>query len=359
MPAARFPFASPRTPLFAELDAVLHDALGTRFSAAVVRVEQGGRLRYERAYGRTRRAAPSFPCYADTRFDLASITKVFVATVALAYAARGTLALDAQLTNLVPEWRNTAHEPITLRRILAHDAGFKSGADYRTLLDKNVETFALTEPLAGPPSAAVIYSDLGFIALGTILTRARRTRSLARSVEDELIAWGATATAYRPRGPERSAIPATETDAWRGSVQGEVHDEKAYLMGGVAGHAGLFGTARDVALLGNWYLAALHGRSTPLDVTLTREAVREHAPHDVLRRGLGWALKTSDENSCGILMSPDTFGHTGFTGTSIWCDPQRDLNVVLLTNAVHFGRTDTRPIRAAVADAAVRATDRA
>jgi CubicO group peptidase (beta-lactamase class C family) len=337
----------------------VRSALGTRFSAAVVRVEQAGRLRFERAYGRTRADEPALPCAVDTRFDLASITKVFVSTVVLAGVARGALALDAPLTGLVPEWRDTDHAWITLRRILAHVAGFKSGADYRTLLDKNVESFALTEPLASPPGERVIYSDLGFIALGTILARANPSRSLAKTVEDELAAFGTTSTAYRPRGAERSAIPATETDVWRGSVQGEVHDEKAYLMGGVAGHAGLFGTARDVARLGEWYLAALHRRPTPLDPALAREAVLEEGPDAVLRRGLGWALKTSDENSCGARMSSSTFGHTGFTGTSVWVDPARDLNVVLLTNAVHFGRTDIRPIRAAVADAAVTAVDRA
>ena len=336
---------------------MLHDALGTRFSAAVVRVEQGGRLRYERAFGRTRSAEPSVPCFPDTRFDIASITKVFVSAIALDDVAGGRLALDATLTDLVPEWRGTPHEDITLRRILAHLAGFKSGADYRTLLDKNVEAFALTEPLAAPPGAHVLYSDLGFIALGTILARATPGRSAAGRIESRLAAMGATSTAYRPRGIERPTIPATETDAWRGAVQGEVHDEKAYLMGGVAGHAGLFGTARDVAELGNWYLAALHRRPTPLDPALAREAVVEAGHDDVLRRGLGWALKTSDENSCGALMSPSTFGHTGFTGTSIWVDPARDLSVVLLTNAVHFGRSDIRPIRAGVADAVVRAMD--
>ena len=249
--------------------------------------------------------------------------------------------------------------PIALRQVLAHDAGFKSGADYRTLLDKNVETFALTEPLAAPPGGKVIYSDLGYIALGTIVTRAARHGSLATVVETALRTWGAMSTAYKPRGLERRAIPATETDAWRGSVQGDVHDEKAYLMGAVAGHAGLFGDARDVALLGEWYLAALHGRPTPLDRTLAREAVREQAYDPTLRRGLGWALKTNDENSCGALMSANSFGHTGFTGTSIWVDPDRDLNVVLLTNNVHHGRTDLREIRAAVADAAVTEIDRA
>src|SRR5947209_7709869 len=89
-----------------------------------------------------------------------------------------------------------------------------------------------------------------------------------------------------------------------------------------------------------------------------REAIREHAYDPVLRRGLGWALKTNDDNSCGALMSRSTFGHTGFTGTSIWADPDRDLSVVFLTNNVHHGRTDLRDVRAAVADAAVREIDR-
>jgi CubicO group peptidase (beta-lactamase class C family) len=330
--------------------------LGTRYSAAVVRIERGGRLRHERAFGRTRDDGRALPCQADTRFDLASLSKVFVATVALGAVARGELALDAPLAEFVPEWRETAHAQITLRQILVHDAGFKSGADYRTLLDRDVEAFALTEPLAAPVGERVIYSDLGFIALGAILARAAR-RGLAALVEERLRRWGASSTAFRPRGNERAAIPATETEAWRGSVQGVVHDEKAYLCNGVAGHAGLFGDARDVALLGEWYLAALHGRPTPLARELACEAVREQAWDPVLRRGLGWALKTSDENSCGTRMSPDTFGHTGFTGTCVWADPARDLNVVLLTNAVHHGRTDTRAIRAAVCDAAVAAFD--
>jgi CubicO group peptidase (beta-lactamase class C family) len=334
-------------------------ALGERFSAAVVRVEHRGTLAFERAFGRTRDDGPASPCFVDTRFDLASITKVFVAAVVMTQITDGALALDGTLADLLPEWRGTAHEPIELREILAHVAGFKSGADYRTLLDRDVEAFALSEPLAAPPGERVIYSDLGFIALGVLAARASHGRSLGALVEGVLRALGTRATGFAPRGHERAAIPATERDAWRGSLQGEVHDEKAYLIGGSAGHAGLFGDARDVALLGEWYLAALHDRPTPLDRGLAREAIREQAWDPVLRRGLGWALKTNSENSCGALMSGNTFGHTGFTGTSIWVDPDRDLSVVLLTNNVHHGRTDLRAVRAAVADAAVREVDRA
>jgi CubicO group peptidase (beta-lactamase class C family) len=149
-------------------------------------------------------------------------------------------------------------------------------------------------------------------------------------------------------------MPATEDDGWRGRVQGVVHDEKAYLMGGVAGHAGLFGTAAGVAWLAEQYLAVLHGRSRgTLPEELAREAISEQAFDPVLRRGLGWALKTSDDNSCGGRVSRATFGHTGFVGTCVWADPERDCCGVLLTNAVYFGRNDTRDLRAAFYEAMI------
>jgi CubicO group peptidase (beta-lactamase class C family) len=237
-------------------------------------------------------------------------------------------------------------------------AGLRSGADYRTLLDRNVETFALCEPLAGTPGHDVVYSDLGFIALGVLLARTAGT-SLASLVRATLRAYGACNTSYLVPRSERAGVAATECDAWRGLVQGVVHDEKAYLMNGVAGHAGLFADAADVARAAEWYLAALHDRPSPLDPGLARLAVREAAFDPVLRRGLGWALKTTDANSCGAAMSRSAFGHTGFTGTSVWADPERDASVVLLTNAVHFGRTDLRAVRAAICDAAVAAIDAA
>jgi CubicO group peptidase (beta-lactamase class C family) len=142
-------------------------------------------------------------------------------------------------------------------------------------------------------------------------------------------------------------------------VQGIVHDEKAYLMGGIAGHAGLFGTAADVARLTEAYLGPLHGRAATLvSAELAREAITEQAYDSVLRRGLGWALKTSDTNSCGAAMDASSFGHTGFVGTCVWADPVRDVCGVLLTNSVYFGRNDTRDLRAAFFEAAMHASDR-
>lgn len=334
----------------AELASIALAGIGSRYSAIVVRVERAGRVVYERAMG-SERADGGAPIFGDTRFDVASITKVFVTTVALQFVARGELTLDEPLLDLVPEWDGTAHASITLRDILAHRAGFRSGADYRTLFAENIVDFALRHPLVAAPRERVVYSDLGYIALGAILER-RAGRALGPLIAAELQALGVPRTTYLPRVP-RESIPATERDAWRGLVAGAVHDEKAALAGGVAGHAGLFSSARDVARLGEWYLAALRGRPSPLAPDLARSAVEEQAFDPILRRGLGWALKTRDDNSCGPAMGNHTFGHTGFTGTCIWVDPARDLNVVILSNAVHFGRHDLRDVRVALCDAAV------
>jgi CubicO group peptidase (beta-lactamase class C family) len=343
---------------FGDVEAVVRAGLGTRYSAAVVRIDTGGKLRWCQAYGTVSAQRDAAPVYVDTRFDLASLTKIFVSTVALALAGEGRLPLDSGLTGLVPEWCDTAHATITPRMILAHTAGFRSGADYRTLLDADVDAFALREPLVGRPGRTVVYSDLGFIALGTVLARSGRA-SLARVVGSRLHGYGARNLGFGVPAAERARVAATECEAWRGLVQGAVHDEKAFLMNGVAGHAGLFGDAAAVARAAQWYLGPLHGRPSPLDPDLARAAVREAAFDPVLRRGLGWALKTTGANSCGTRMSAASFGHTGFTGTSVWADPERDASIVLLTNAVHFGRGDLAPVRAAVCDAAIAALDAA
>jgi CubicO group peptidase (beta-lactamase class C family) len=342
---------------FARADAILRAALGVRCTAAVLRVEHRGRALLEQAYGAVDDGADASPVDGSTRFDLASLTKVLVATAVLRAVEEHRLPMDAPLTDLLPEWRETAHEPVTLRMLLAHTSGMQSGADYRQLLGESVEGFALTRTLAANPGDHVIYSDLGFIALGVLLERAHR-RSLSAVMAQMCRDAGATHTTYRPAAAEKAAIPATEDDGWRGRVRGIVHDEKAYLMGGVAGHAGLFGTAFDVARFAEIYLARFAGRETSaLAASLALEATSEAADDPILRRGLGWALKTSDENSCGVRMARSTFGHTGFTGTCLWADPTRDLSIVLLTNAVYFGRIDIRDLRAAVCDAVVEEID--
>lgn len=330
------------------MEAVLVGACETQFTGAVARIEQGGRAVFERAYGRTRDDALAHSVYVDSSFDLASITKLFTATAALEAIARKKIDLDEPLVRWFSQWRGTAHEPITLRMLLAHDAGLNSGADFRLLLDSNIVDYALDRELIGIPGQTVVYSDLGFIVLGALLERIDG-HSLARAMGD-------VGAEFRPRSKQWAAIPATEDDGWRGRVQGVVHDEKAYLMGGVAGHAGLFGTAADVARLTERYLGPLCGR--PIDalpIDLIEASVREQAYDAVLRRGLGWALKTSEDNSCGAAFSMRSFGHTGFVGTCVWADPEKDVQAVLLTNSVYYGRRDTSSLRTAFYTATIQA----
>jgi CubicO group peptidase (beta-lactamase class C family) len=333
---------------------ILEEACGTQFTAAVARIEHRGRVIFERAYGVTRADDLGRPVFADTRFDLASLTKLFIATLALQFVAQRRLELDGSLAAFLPEWRDYPQSKVTLRMLLAHTSGMNSGADYRTIANENVTAFALRSSFVAAPGERVIYSDLGFIALGAVLERASG-RSLAALVADPRF----PSLTFRPRKPQRLQIPATEEDGWRGRVQGFVHDEKAYLMGGVAGHAGLFGTAADVAALTESYLGPLHARERALlPGKLVREAIGEQAGDPILRRGLGWALKTSDGNSCGRKMSGSSFGHTGFVGTCVWADSVRDLQGVLLTNAVYFGRDeDMRDLRAAFYEAMVDAVE--
>jgi CubicO group peptidase (beta-lactamase class C family) len=334
---------------FDRVQATLNQACGAEFTAAVARIERRGQLVFERAYGVTRDDELGRAIYSDTAFDLASLTKLFISTLLLQAVAERRLTLDEPLSRIVTERREGPHAALTARMLLAHTSGMNSGADYRAILDLNVEHFALASDLIARPGERVIYSDLGFIALGVVLQRLTG-RSLASLVRRSFSA----SLAFRPRYREHAQIPATEDDGWRGRVQGFVHDEKAYLMGGAAGHAGLFGTAGDVAALTESYLGPLHGRNSSLipDV-IAREAIAEQAYDPALRRGLGWALKTSDENSCGRFLDISSFGHTGFVGTSVWADPQNDLQGVLLTNAVYFGRNDIRDLRARFYEAMV------
>ncbi|MGA8534395.1 MAG: serine hydrolase domain-containing protein [Candidatus Tumulicola sp.] len=334
---------------FDRVDGLLRGACGVAFTAAVARIEYRGKLVFERSFGTTRNDAPARAVYPDTRFDLASLSKLFVATLALRLVAANKLGLDDPAAATIVEWKKWPNANITLRMLLAHTSGMNSGADYRSIAGENVERFALERQLVASPGERVMYSDLGFIALGTLIERVARRGLAALAAE----VFTSETLGFRPRQTVRSQIPATEKDDWRGRVQGLVHDEKAYLMGGVAGHAGLFGTAADVAALTEAYLGPLCGRPNALlPPAIAYEAVREQAYNPVLRRGLGWALKTSDENSCGARMDARAFGHTGFVGTCVWADPARDLQGVLLTNSVYFGRNDTRALRAAFFEAA-------
>jgi CubicO group peptidase (beta-lactamase class C family) len=197
-----------------------------------------------------------------------------------------------------------------------------------------------------PTAATVVYSDLGFILLGWAieqLTGERLDRALREWVLSPL---DLTGIQYRPLRETRNdeaidneQCAPTEYCGWRGRrIQGEVHDENAWAIGGIAGHAGLFGSAAAVADLGQAWLASLNGTSDFLPQWLAQEATRQQAATDTVRRGLGWALWSADLAAAIYPLSRESFGHSGFTGTSLHIDPQRQLVISCLTNEVYFGR---------------------
>jgi CubicO group peptidase (beta-lactamase class C family) len=195
---------------------------------------------------------------------------------------------------------------------------------------------------AYPPGEKMVYSDLGVILLGEAVARLAGT-SLQACVQGSLLQpLGLTHTTYNPlaSGFRPEQIVPSEFCAWRGRrCIGEVHDENAASLGGVAGHAGLFSTALEVAVLGQTYLnGGSYGKVSILSPETVAAMTRQHVNFADNPRGLGWLQRSQEWSSSGRFFSPRSYGHTGFTGTSLWVDPMRELVVVLLTNRVYFGR---------------------
>jgi len=283
-------------------------------------------------------------------FDLASVTKPLTATVALAAVARGELSLDTSVAEVLPELAGTPAAGARVHELLSHRAGLPAwGALYRDA-SLSFTPERSTPMLALPPLASLllraasrrdqgvgeVYSDLGYVLLGAML--ARRLGPLP-----EL--WRAHTGIGGPP-PELVSVVPTEDVAWRGGViRGRVHDENAFALeeaGGDPGHAGAFATAEQLVAFGESWLASLagHGR---LPAALANEAIR---PREGGTHRLGWDGRSGPAPSSGRRFGARTFGHLGFTGTSVWIDPDQALVFVLLTNRVHPTRANDR-LRAA------------
>jgi serine-type D-Ala-D-Ala carboxypeptidase len=284
------------------------------------------------------------PMSADTIFDLASLTKV-VGTLpcALRLVAAGEVGLDDPVRRYLPAFGGAEKDGVTVRQLLAHSAGLPDHRKYYEYLHDagEIRAAALAEPVVCEPGSTFCYSDVGFITLGELC------ESVARAGLDRLVRelvclpLGLADTGYRP--PPALAARIASTEHVGGTAKtGIVHDENAEAMGGVAGHAGLFGTAADLAR----YAAAWvrpeseAGTTLGLPAWITAEALR--CQTDGLagggRRGLGWGLRKDRYDNMGEGWPASGAGHTGFTGTSLSIDPASGLWTVLLTNAVHFGR---------------------
>ena len=342
----------------ARVDAVMERALASgAFPGGAVAVGRDGVLLRLRGYGRlTAGGARVTP---DTPYDLASLTKVVGTTAAaMRLVEAGRLDLDAPVADYLPRFRPSGGGRITVRQLLSHTAGQRPWypfyahdiSDRRGALD-----FIYSDTLQYRPGSRSRYSDFDMIVLGEVLQEI--TGEPLGDLFDETVfePLGMDRTGFRAVGVRDPDAAPTEVDrVWRGrTLQGEVHDEAASVFGGVAGHAGLFSTASDMARFGFALANGGEGygtrlfRRTTLDQFTERVRLRSTYP-----TGLGWMVNYG-ETSAGAEFGPRSFGHTGFTGTSIWVDPDQALFVVLLTNRVHPTRRNTRirEVRPALADA--------
>lgn len=336
--------------------AVLDEAIRKRaFPAAAAEVDASAGPVWAEALGRLSFDDDAPGATLDTLFDLASLTKpIATTTIAMDLVARGRLALDARVADLAGDWRGADRQTVTVADLLEHASGLPA-----RLVDappKGRREFAHeigTIALEYAPRTRSIYSDVGFILLGFILEDAggapldvQFEDICTRLGIDGLSFPGARGRTHRSASPPSRSIAPTiplPEDRRKRRLAGEVHDNYAAALGGVAGHAGLFGTAPAVAHFGRLVLRAARGDATvpaPLTPALVgRFTTRTTVPGS--SRALGWdtMLPTS---SCGVHMSPGAFGHVGFTGTSLWIDPPRDRAFVLLTNRAGGGRMDDR-----------------
>lgn len=305
----------------------------------------------ESAAGRLSYAADAGFVTPDTIYDLASLTKVIVTTplVMRLYEA-GRLDIDAPVRSCVPEFAGGARDRVTIADLLAHCGGLLWWTDlYRQAQIQpaaEVGRFYLGRicglRLDYEPRSRTVYSDLGFMLLGAVLERLTDT-PLDRLAADEVFApLGMRDIHYNPPTALRDRIAPTENDPERGGIlHGHVHDENAYRLGGVAPHAGLFATARSLVPFARMWLAegAVGDKRLFDGATVRRFSRRAHLVKGS-SRALGWDTPAAG-SSCGGRFSAMAFGHTGFTGTSLWIDPALDLFVILLTNRVHPTRDNT------------------
>lgn len=279
------------------------------------------------------------PVEAATVWDIASLTKPIVAIAALALVERGALRLDDTAGALLADYRGTDKARITVEQLLTHSSGIPGrqplyrSAPTRAALLEAVRTL----PLRFPPGTGVEYTSQGFMVLGEMLIAAGGVELDALVRETVTGPLGMATTVFRPPAAWEPWIAATEDCTWRGRVvKGEVHDENAVVLGGVAGHAGLFSTAADMARLGRAVLRGGELDGHRILAARTMAAMgRSRTDHLGLRRALGWQGRDAVGCPVGTAVSPASYGHTGFTGTSLWIDPEAGRFAVLLTNAVH------------------------
>ncbi|TKD70882.1 beta-lactamase family protein [Pseudalkalibacillus hwajinpoensis] len=299
---------------------------------AVLHVQHHGKIVFHKAYGHyLDRHQQDCPITTTTQFDLASLTKVMATLPSILWLLEHTpLELDQSIQTYLKDYQ---HPEVTIWHALTHTAGLP--ADLEPPVKREEQRDILQEivqlPLISEPGKKVQYSDIGMILLGKVIEKISGM-DLPTFTDTHLYKpWGLTETAFNPSTMDHIASTEWYKDHY---IQGEVHDEKALLLGGASGSAGLFSTASDVAKYGHYFL---YPDSQDVLSTALMKRARTHV---VGNRGLGFEVWSGNGAplSCGRRWSEGSFGHTGFTGTSLWIDPKEELIVTFLSNIVHYGR---------------------
>ena len=337
---------------------VLREGIQTGvFPGAVLFVRQKGHIQIHQAIGLTSSLPDSPPVQVDTIYDLASLTKPLVtASSVLLLVQDERLSLTQSLATLLEETQASPLGDVALKDLLSHQSGlpawrpfyqsfspmFLTESHSRQTRIQVVLDMILQESLDHSSSSTSVYSDLGYMLLGFVVERVTG-RSLSDFCQERIFyPVHASPLTFCPYDTIADQIAPTEEDPWRGHLlQGEVHDENAAILGGIAGHAGLFGTAHAVGQLAKAWLDSYSGKPSIFRQDLVRQFVKA-LPETSW--GLGWDTP-SQPSSSGQWFSSESFGHLGFTGTSIWIDPVRELEVIFLSNRVHPTR-DNQAIKA-------------
>lgn len=348
-----------------EISKVIEQAISKKKApGVVVVVGRSSGIIFEQAYGSRATLPKRLRMTRNTIFDLASLTKPIVTgTLIQIMADRGQLNVDDLVKKYLPKFTGYGKSALTLRQLLLHTSGLpvsNSLNDYsngkRGALDKIYKGY-----LQAVPSRQFLYSDVGFIVLGEVLEQVsgKPLQELAQELLFKPL--GMTDTGYRPAATLRDRIAPTSVDTKRPTplIHGIVHDPRAYRMGGVAGHAGLFSTGADLAKYAQMILRQGRGAlGTVASATAIQELLRPHTLPGGAVRSMGFDVRSKYSKARSKLWSPRAVGHGGYTGTSLWIDPQKDLFVIFLSNRVHpYGHGSVLKLQNAVATAALRALE--
>ena len=341
-----------------EVDAVVQQAIhDQQIPGAVLLVGHDGHVIYRKAYGWRALEPRREVMTLDTIFDLASLTKVIVtAPAVMQLAEQGKIRLNDPIAKYLPEFGQNGKEDITLRQLLTHYSGLEPDLDLKTMWEGKETAYrmAFAATPQDPPGSRFSYSDINFIVLGALVERISGEPLDEYASRHIFMPLKMTHTRFVPPAAWRAKIAPTQYDENEHMLRGVVHDPTARRMGGVAGQAGLFSTADDLAKFAQAMLNGGGGILSPLSVEkMTRP---EQPPTAPVLRGFGWDIDSPFSTNRGTLLPVGGYGHTGFTGTSIWIDPTTQTYIILLTNAVHpRGKENAKALRSKVATAVAAA----